>query len=79
MIELMITIHINEWYLRCQLNSKPDAINHNDKMIFFEKEALLIAIQRLHEKSKNLSRQRQDWFRSSVEEYDKLNVKQLMQ
>ena len=79
MIEFMITTHINEWYLRCQLNSKPNAINHNDKMISFEKEALLITIQHLHEKSENLSRQRKDWFRSSIEEYDKLNVKQLRQ
>ena len=79
MIEFMITTHINEWYLRCQLNSKPSAINHNNKMISFEKEALLITIQHLHEKSENLSRQRKDWFRSSIEEYDKLNVKQLRQ
>ena len=75
LIEFMITTHINEWYLRCQLNSKPSAINHNDKMISFEKEALLITIQHLHEKSENLSRQRKDWFRSSIEAYDKLNVK----
>ena len=79
MIAFMITTHINEWYLRCQLNSKHSAINHNDKMIFFEKEVLLITIQHLHEKSENLSRQRKHWFRSSIEEYDKLNVKQLMQ
>ena len=75
----MITTHINEWYLRYQLNSKPSAINHNDKMISFEKMALLITIQHLREKSENLSRQRKHWFRSSIEEYDKLNVKQLMQ
>ena len=38
--EFMITIHINEWYLRFQLNSKPKAINHNNKMISFKKETL---------------------------------------
>ena len=74
-LELMIIIHINEWYLRYQLNSKPNAINHNDKMISFEKEVLLITIQCLHEKLENLTRQRKEWFRSSVEDYDRLNVK----
>ena len=78
-IELMITIHINEWYLQCQLNSKPNTINHNDKIISFEKEALLITIQHLHKTSENLTRQRKEWFRSSVEDYDRLNVTQLRQ
>ena len=78
-IELMITIHINAWYLQCQLNSKPNTINHNDKIISFEKEALLITIQHLHKTSENLTRQRKEWFRSSVEDYDRLNVAQLRQ
>ena len=40
---------------------------------------LLITIQCLHEKSENLTRQRKEWFRSSVEDYDRLNVKKLRQ
>ena len=40
---------------------------------------MLITIQHLHEKSENLTRQRKEWFRSSVDKHDRLNVKQLQQ
>jgi len=47
-IELVLTIHVEEWYLRC--NSLTSPANIKDGNMSFEKRSLLLTIKIFYEK-----------------------------
>lgn len=63
MIELMLELRIDEWYLRYSLNTESKTIDYNNKYIPMAKQALLITIKYLHEKSERLSIIVRGWFK----------------
>ena len=77
MIALMLTIHVEEWYLRCQNLTSPD--NIDDDRFSPEKRSLRLTIQLFCEKIGSLPASKQKWFNHSEEEYNTLPVKSLKQ
>ena len=76
MIALMITIHVEEWYLRCHNLTSTDA---DDNRFSPEKRSLFLTIKLFCEKIGSLPLSLQKWFSHSEEEYQKMPVQSLKQ
>ena len=72
-IVLVLTIHVEEWYLRC--DSLTSLENIDDEKLSPEKRYLLLTIKLFNEKTGNLSVSKQIFFNHCEKEYKKMTVK----
>ena len=76
-IALLLTIHVEEWYFRCERLTSPD--NTDDEKMSPEKRSLLLTIKLFYEKIESLPASKRKRFDHSEEEYRKMSVKCLKQ
>ena len=76
-IALVLTIHVEEWYLHCHILTSPE--NIDDEKLSPDERSLLLTNKLFYEKIGTLPVSKQKWFNHSEEEYRKIPVKNLKQ